>query len=405
MSRYQNIDEQLAHLNVEDEENEDLIFEGDVEEEVNKYELCLVGRFLTEKNINTRAMKTKIADVWKPTMGINIKELETGIYLFQFFHKEDKQWVINGGPWNFDNAMLLLEEIPIGEEPLKVPLWFLKIWIQIHDLPNSFMTEAVGQQLGNFFGSFVQYDPKNNSSIWRECMRIKIMLDVRKPLKRRKKIKRKNGSEFVVSCKYERLGDFCFACGLVTHTERFCRRSIDLRSEEGTREWGSWLRAPARRGAGQGGSKWLRSEDDAGWAERIGRENNLPQFSGVKLGNQDMVSTERSSSRSNGRESSKKIVLAANQAIIDNRLGPANYMQLADGLEAQENDGLDIEDRKRRRSGLESNTVMDVEGAFSKSDNEGRLRLQQDTVFSDVDYTVTSNNSLATLAVQASHPL
>ena len=86
MARYQNISEQLENLNVEDEENEDLVFEGDIVEENNKYELCLVGRFLTEKNINTRAMKTKLADIWKPTMGINIKELETGIFLFQFYH-------------------------------------------------------------------------------------------------------------------------------------------------------------------------------------------------------------------------------------------------------------------------------------------------------------------------------
>lgn len=196
-------------------------------EEIDKYELCLVERFLTEKSINTRVMKVKIADVWKPTMGINIKEIGSGIYLFQFFHKEDKQWVLNGGPWNFDNVMLLLEEIAPGEEPLNVPLWCLNIWIQIYDLPNGFMSEVVGQQLGNSFGSFVAYDPKNNISIWRDCMRIKIRLDVRKPLKRKKKIKRKNDTEFIVTCKYERLCDFCFACGLVTHTERFCRRSID----------------------------------------------------------------------------------------------------------------------------------------------------------------------------------
>lgn len=31
-------------------------------------------------------------------MEISIKELEHGIYLFQFFHKEDIQWVIEGGP-------------------------------------------------------------------------------------------------------------------------------------------------------------------------------------------------------------------------------------------------------------------------------------------------------------------
>lgn len=67
------------------------MFDGDMEEVQDMYELCLEGRFLTEKNLNIRATKTKLADVWKPTMGINIKELTTGIFLFQFYHKEDLQ--------------------------------------------------------------------------------------------------------------------------------------------------------------------------------------------------------------------------------------------------------------------------------------------------------------------------
>lgn len=83
---------------------------------------------------------------------------------------------------------------------------------------------------------------------------IKISSDVRKPLKRKKKITRNYGRMalnlwFVVSCKYERLVKFCFSCGLLSHTERFCRRFMDKRTN-GTKEWGSWLRAPPRRAAG-----------------------------------------------------------------------------------------------------------------------------------------------------------
>ncbi|KAL8120097.1 hypothetical protein AgCh_017282 [Apium graveolens] len=96
MARYQNLDEQMKNLNMDEEENENMVLSGDIEEEIYKYDLCLVGRFLTEKNINTRPMKSKLKDVWKPTIGINIKELETEIFLFQFFHKEDKAWVMNG---------------------------------------------------------------------------------------------------------------------------------------------------------------------------------------------------------------------------------------------------------------------------------------------------------------------
>ncbi|KAK1393135.1 hypothetical protein POM88_012191 [Heracleum sosnowskyi] len=106
----------MADLNIDEEENGEFMFDDDVEEHVNKYELCLVGRFLTEKNINTRAM---------------------------FYHREDMLWVCNGGHWSFDNAMLITSQIPSGEDPLKVPLWFIEIWIQIHDLPTVFMSESV----------------------------------------------------------------------------------------------------------------------------------------------------------------------------------------------------------------------------------------------------------------------
>ncbi|WOH08563.1 hypothetical protein DCAR_0728006 [Daucus carota subsp. sativus] len=201
MARYHDIESQMANMDIEDEENESFVFGEEVEEDVNRYELCLVGRFLTEKTINLRAMKSRMADVRKPTMGISIKELEQGIYLFQFFHKEDMQWVVKGGPWSFDNAMMVLETVPATKDPVKVPLWYVNIWIQLYDLLMNFMTEAVGKQLGNFFGEFFEYDVKNNTSIWREYMRLRIRLDVRKPLKRKKKIVKKDGSEITVSCK------------------------------------------------------------------------------------------------------------------------------------------------------------------------------------------------------------
>lgn len=59
-----------------------------------KYDLCVVGRFLTERSVNARAMKTKLADVWRPAMGINIREIDQGIFMFQFYHREDMNWVL-----------------------------------------------------------------------------------------------------------------------------------------------------------------------------------------------------------------------------------------------------------------------------------------------------------------------
>lgn len=210
MATTDNIDVQMANLDIANEEDEELIFDEEIEETGNKFELCLVGLFLTKKNINLRVMKSKLTDIWRPAMGINIKMLKSGIFLFQFYHRDDMKWVMSNGPWTFDHAMLVTNVIQLGEDPTKITLNEVEFWIQIYDLPSGYMYEPVGKQLGNFFGRFVLYDPSNNSSIWREYMRIKISLDVRKPLKRKKKICKRDKSEFVVHCKYEKLGDICF---------------------------------------------------------------------------------------------------------------------------------------------------------------------------------------------------
>lgn len=203
-------------------------------------------------------------------MGISIKDIKPGLFLFQFYHAEDLQWVRNGGPWSFDNALLVLNVIKPGEDPTKVSLFELEFWIQVYNLPVGYMSEAVGKQLGNFFGTFVEYDSKNNSSIWREYMRLKIRVDVRRPLKRKKKICKKDKTEVIVNCKYERLGDFCFICGLLSHTERFCRKKFDNVGSTSLREWGAWLRAPPRRNGGSSRSKWLRDDSNGDWGNNLG---------------------------------------------------------------------------------------------------------------------------------------
>lgn len=404
MAKYQDVHVQMENLGIDDEENEAFVFEEGVEEESNKYELCLVGRFLTEKSINVRAMKSKLADIWRPAMGINIKEIESGVFLFQFYHREDVQWVVKGGPWSFDNAMLIIKEITTGEEPLKVPLWSLNFWIQIYDLPTGFMTEAVGRQLGNFFGQYLEYDQKNNEGIWREYMRLKISLDVRKPLKRKKKITRRNGTEFMVTCKYERLGEFCFSCGLVSHTERFCRRSLDKRGDEASKEWGNWLRAPPRRAAGQSKSKWLREEGDADWEERIGRDNSIPRFGGEvgNYGGKEICL--RRDIRQPNFSISENPVFSNVGAQANNFVGLNFNLEKVIGPEADELSGLNVEERKRRRGGPDSFETMDTEGRLQMVVSGKQVNTIIGASLSGLDCAAPSTSDSAQLARQASRP-
>ncbi|KAL2930887.1 Gag polyprotein [Bienertia sinuspersici] len=72
------------------------------------------------------------------------------------------------------------------------------------------------------------------------------MVDVRKPLRRHQWIKDKKGNEVKIEYKYERLPYFCFACGVIGHSEKDC---LYIDEEDRTKKlgWGLFLKASPRK--------------------------------------------------------------------------------------------------------------------------------------------------------------
>lgn len=124
-------------------------------------------------------------------------------------------------------------------------------WIFLYiKYPSGFMSKGVGRSLGNFVGEFLEYDAKKSSTFWRPYMRIRVMINVREPLRRTKKIKKQGGEAKTVSFKYERLEVFCYLCGMLGHTENFCEQLFTMEKDTGVRGWGPELRAEQRRNGG-----------------------------------------------------------------------------------------------------------------------------------------------------------
>jgi hypothetical protein len=180
----------MSTVNLEDlslQEEEGFVFDlEEGEEEVVDFRWCLVGRFLGDRTIHVNSMKVTMADVWRPVKGVKIKETTPGLFLFQFAHALDMEAVLQGGPWSFNNQMLILERVGLRVQIENIPLYHFDFWVQVHNLPTGLMAERVGKTLTNYIGSFVEYDKNNKGSFWREYMRIKVRVDVRQPLKSQK---------------------------------------------------------------------------------------------------------------------------------------------------------------------------------------------------------------------------
>ncbi|MBA0776537.1 hypothetical protein Gotri_011520 [Gossypium trilobum] len=66
---------------------------------------------------------------------------------------------------------------------MHVPLVFSSFYVQVYNLPPSFFSENVAKQLGNFIGRLLEYDTKPLSRGVKSYLRIKVELDVKRPLK------------------------------------------------------------------------------------------------------------------------------------------------------------------------------------------------------------------------------
>ncbi|TXG64273.1 hypothetical protein EZV62_011267 [Acer yangbiense] len=94
--------------------------------------------------------------------------------------------------------------------------------IEIHDIPILCMNRRTAKWLAEQLGEVVEI-PSKSRECWGKFMRVKVRLDISKPLKRWLRLKLGKSKEVtLVGLKYERLHDFCFVCGRIGHGIKEC---------------------------------------------------------------------------------------------------------------------------------------------------------------------------------------
>lgn len=84
----------------------------------------------------------------------------------------------------------------------------MELWVQVYDLKVGFITEKIITEIGNSNGKFVTSYPSNLTGVWRDCFRVRVAINVNKPLKRKRKIKKAAEEWYWISFKYENVPTF-----------------------------------------------------------------------------------------------------------------------------------------------------------------------------------------------------
>lgn len=253
-------DRPIPHEEEEEKEEEEVEWEVEGEEdEEARTALGVMGKIWTERNINANALIATMRKIWNPKYGMDANCLEKNIYFFQFHHWRDKEFVMEAQPWHFDKHVLALSDVQGDRKPSEYPMHLIPFWVRVYDLPIlGRLNETNARRLGDKIGSFVKVDKTDIIGI-NKSLRIRTLIDVRKPLKKEIELKLRGGAMERVRVKYEKLPVFCYFCGTLGHGEKDC----ELTSSPGNRvcKYSEKMRA----------SPWQANKGDVTGEEREGQ--------------------------------------------------------------------------------------------------------------------------------------
>ena len=74
--------------------------------------------------------------------------------------------------------------------------------------------------LGEFIGDVEEVETDNDQDAWGRYLKVRVSLNVSKPLKRGKMIPVAGGGKTLATFRYERLSDICYVCGRMDHQDQ-----------------------------------------------------------------------------------------------------------------------------------------------------------------------------------------
>ncbi|XP_075650154.1 uncharacterized protein At4g02000-like [Castanea sativa] len=165
-----------------------------------------------------------------------IRAAGDNIALFAFKLEADVEKVLHGESWTYDQHLVALEHYD-GQKP-------------VHGLPFSLLTREVALSLGATLGTVIK--PADYSEMQGgNFVRVRVVVDITKPLSRGRLVTWECDKEGWVSYCYERLPNLCYWCGSLTHDDKdyvvWLSSRGSLLTED--QQYGPWLRAPQFSGA------------------------------------------------------------------------------------------------------------------------------------------------------------
>ncbi|KAK8972945.1 hypothetical protein V6N11_025441 [Hibiscus sabdariffa] len=184
--------------------------------------------------------------VWKTNNVSEITELSQNFFLIKPTSAEAQTMILNRPPWVLDDDLFSIVAYNPAWRVADFEFTRMVIWVRVFQLPLHAMNSTMGLRLGGCIGRAVAIDHRVEGGNLGEFLRIRVEIDITKPLRRFVLLGNGQGKK-PTPCplRYERLPNFCFFCGLVGHLLLSCPTKPTVLDERKL-QYGEWMRVHAQ---------------------------------------------------------------------------------------------------------------------------------------------------------------
>ena len=126
--------------------------------------------------------------------------------------KESSKWLFIKG------EHLILKRFSPDQSVVEVDFSTIEFWIEVHSLPLDRQSMENLLKIGSIAGCALETDFIGpNEGVWRRYIRVRVEVDVNCPLVPGFPLERDHLPDLWIPFNYEKLGNFCFGCGLLGH--------------------------------------------------------------------------------------------------------------------------------------------------------------------------------------------
>ncbi|KAA3460548.1 Zinc finger, CCHC-type [Gossypium australe] len=243
----EDISTRLGKLSFSDEEIKKVVSKK-INMDISKgYEHWAIGRLIMEEKVNREAIYRVFKSIWYTKEEVNFVAIEEGGILVKFSNEEDRKRILNLAPWLYDQCLFNMVPFNKNKALDEYDFSHSPFWVRISNIPLEYMDRDMAMEIGNAIGEVLAIDWRDRDGGWTKYMRIRVSIDIEKPLRRIVQYIDKKKKEFVCVLQYERLP----ICGLIGHTTQKCKKEkIYNESNDEIFQYGNWLRAPTTQNNG-----------------------------------------------------------------------------------------------------------------------------------------------------------